>query len=925
MILLFHNQLFTRLRQRKITNLKQTRLFQYLESLDPDLSKNCLAFVNHVTPILQKIPKYFPFYTRHDDGHSLHIVHRMDTIVVKECLQKNHSLSFSATEAFLLICAAYGHDLGMAVLPGEVSSILERLQIDPSTSWNTNSKLQDYLRKTHSERGGKYIFDNIDGSGIPIALHQHLDLLMRSHNLSIDSLQSQLGKRFASESEEIDLQQLACILCIADLIEYSEDRVLTGVIDQLRDALGKNEEPSILISLQENLKHNGIGANLAVGKDGKIIITGSFIDPDVLSVAYRAIDLIEKWIRDYGDIDYRTDKKRLKIRTDSVIANFDLPGREFNRLGIRMNKQNVIGLISSNAIWNNRPEMIIRELLQNSVEACRYRSFYSQDSVYCPQVLLELNQKTRTITISDNGCGMSRSVVLNNFLTVGNSRAKEPGYAHNGYASLARFGIGFWSVFTIAEIAHIETCEHSLDHQENDNGFRFDVSISGLKEYTIFEKFAMTAGTRIILVLKENVNLFDLSEKISGHYGVIKCSKIPIKVSFNDKEESVPEEPVIPSLEHLFGPKTHYAQEQAVQIFPYSSCWDSVVMKTFIVARKLETTVSLRYTDGNSINVIPHISENCCVCGFSVNAIIDFPIHEILGSLVGYIANSNDPNGFEFDITRQSLLKSSVYLEYCTKIALNLIENYRGFLQDNNCHNPRDIVRLFEEGQNVSHGGTLDTTNRLLLLINIAPDLLCYKLHRIEPSQSLNTCEKEYLSFSELMSRKYRLVTISRMYSIHNINPSINFNELFDYELAKTVFDPNQPTYFVKRGESDLLFPNDPNSYVIQNSITPPGKGNIYHALFVSTTETVDPLSNKSWHIGSVQGFGWAGSVSEKLVLDGNFAFTHQRCFITPGSLLATDVRQLYDQGKRQEICQILNRLEASLFGFIDPEINKYL
>src|SRR5260370_1997876 len=76
---------------------------------------------------------------------------------------------------------------------------------------------------------------------------------------------------------------------------------------------------------------------------------------------------------------------------------------------------------------------------------------------YTPDISVAFNRANKTVTIRDNGCGMSERVVLDHFLTVGNSRTSEKAYISEDYASIARFGIGFWSVFTVAERAKIET------------------------------------------------------------------------------------------------------------------------------------------------------------------------------------------------------------------------------------------------------------------------------------------------------------------------------------------------------------------------------------------------------------------------------------------------------------------------------------
>jgi hypothetical protein len=905
--------------------IKKTALFRHLKAQNGELSKQCLAFVEHITPFLRSIRNYFPYYTRHDDIHSLHIVNRITEIVLPDCFGIRNSLSFNATEAFLLICAAFGHDMGMTILPGEEASILSQLGLERSGNWQTDPSLQEYLRKTHSERGGTYIVNYIDQIGIPIALHQHINLLMRSHNLSITALHTQLGRRFSSESKEIDLLQLASIFCIADLIEYSEDRVLSGVIDQLRDGLNKENDQALLVSLQENLKHNGIGANLGIGKkDGQVIMSGTFKDPDVLNTAYRAVDFIEVWLRDYGDIDYRCGRKRLRIRTDFVATTFDIPGREFNRLGIRMNKQNVIGLISSNALWNSRPEIVIRELLQNAVEACRYRSVTNTSQQYKPQITVEFDQQEHTATISDNGCGMSRSTILNNFLTVGNSHAKESEYALDGYSSLARFGIGFWSTFTIAEKAVVETCEY-LGIFQNGEGISFEVSIGVLKEYTLFEKTVMNPGTRIKLYLKSSVVLSELANRIVGRFGVIQCSPIPITISFGEMQTVVPSSPEYPTLNELFGPKTQHVTAEGIELFQYPSEVEDITIQVFIVARKQEGKISFLYSDGSRISIIPSIPTSSSICGFSVNMAIYFPVHEIVPDLIGYIANTDNPRGFEFDINRQGLLPSPRHEQFIQSVAFQLISIYRKFLKDNGCYNTRSIVRLFDEGSAVQRGGILGKNAVLPLLLTIAPDLLCYKLFKVEPSRSIHNCETEYLTYDEIKERGYRILTISRMYSVHSTAGSIYVDDPFFYQLALTMYDVDQPTYFVHRGESNLLFSHDPNSYIVPILIPVSGQKSLYATIFVTHLNTVDPAYAGHPLIGSARGSAWAGLIMEAHIKGANFAFTHQCCHMQIGSELASDVRSLHEKGRYQEIAQLMHRLEASLYGFLDPEVIKYI
>jgi len=529
--------------------LKKTKAWQYLNSIRLGYGTIAVHFVNTIAPLLASIKDIFPFYTRHDAHHGFRVLIRMEEILNKDCFESASLIHFSADEVLLLICAAYAHDLGMAVFPNEEKELFAELDLEFNKGWKNNTALHNYLRSKHSERGGFYISKHTAELTIPPNLVSMLGKLMEAHNLSINKLDIELNKRFSAGNEEINLKQLACILCIADSIEFSETRVVDGVLDIIQEKLAQSGDTELLLSFRHNMQSVCIGDGVAVADDGKIIFTGTFIDPDTMSLAHNTIDLIEGWIRSYIDIDFQSRKKRLIIRGDSIIRQLNIVGYDFERIGIRIKKENIIDLISSNATWTSDTAIVVRELLQNSVEACRYRKFHSSIN-YQPEINLFLNTADKTIEIRDNGCGMSRNIILNNFLTIGNSRSSDPSYSTEQYSSLARFGIGFWSIFTIAEKAIIATAPFEHENRETLHakveGVEFEVSIKEFKDFTVFRPKTMHAGTTIKVSLKNSVNILDILYRINYHIG---SSVIPINIK-DDKGNiiAIPEKMHLPSL-----------------------------------------------------------------------------------------------------------------------------------------------------------------------------------------------------------------------------------------------------------------------------------------------------------------------------------------------------------------------------------------
>ena len=147
--------------------LKKTSAWQYLNSIRPEYGTIAICFVNSISPLLASIKEIFPFYTRHDAHHCYRVLLRMQEILNKDCFDYNSSLHFSADEVLLLICAAYGHDLGMAVFPGEEKELIDELNLEVNEDWKNNPILHGHLRRNHSERGGIYISKHTADLTIP--------------------------------------------------------------------------------------------------------------------------------------------------------------------------------------------------------------------------------------------------------------------------------------------------------------------------------------------------------------------------------------------------------------------------------------------------------------------------------------------------------------------------------------------------------------------------------------------------------------------------------------------------------------------------------------------------------------------------------------------------------------------------------------
>jgi len=539
--------------------------------------------------------------------------------------------------------------------------LLEKLGISMEEGWKSNDMLQSHLRDYHSERGGLFIDRHYEALNFPKNLVSSLNLLMKAHNMSINQLDVQLSNRVAGGEKELNLKQLACILCVADSLEYSETRIVDGVLEMLKERIKNETDREALTSYRENMKHVCVGDSLAIGGDNRIIISGTFNDPEVLNLTHKTIDYIEDWVRNYIDIDYRSPLNRLLVLGDKVVRNLTILGSDFVRLGIRIKKDHIIKLISSNSTWTYN-SAAIKELLQNSVEACRYRRFNSSSADnYSPKVTVTLDKKNRRITISDNGCGMSRNTILVNFLTVGNSRSMDTTYSYRSFKSLARFGIGFWSVFTIASEVDISTAPFEFikgNATNNTDGLQFSVSVSEFRDYTVFKEITRIAGTKISIHIKPEIVLDNL---VSGLNDILLCSEIPIEIWNDDELFVVPTNVILPTLKNITEAKYEFALFQKIKEFVFEKQYDELEFKIKLLYRTGSNGTTFMLEDGhNSIMIITKTSGiRFATCGFAVNTkLFDIDCVFNLGGVGFVICNTNNPDGFIFNILRLELLPS---------------------------------------------------------------------------------------------------------------------------------------------------------------------------------------------------------------------------------------------------------------------------
>ena len=213
-----------------------------------------------------------------------------------------------------------------------------------------------------------------------------------------------------------------------------------------------------------------------------------------------------------------------------------------------------------NSIYSNK-EIFLRELISNASDAIdKYKYLELTSDGKIPgknyEIWIDVDKANRTLTITDNGIGMSKEELIENLGTIAHSGSKDflnkikEAKEKNELDIIGQFGVGFYSVFMVAD--NIEV--HTKSINEN-SGYVF--TSNGETNYTIDEEDISDSGTKIVLHLRkneeeenydkylENYEIESLVKRYSDFVRYPIKMKVVEKVSKDDKDFTDGEEKTV--------------------------------------------------------------------------------------------------------------------------------------------------------------------------------------------------------------------------------------------------------------------------------------------------------------------------------------------------------------------------------------------
>ncbi len=495
-------------------------------------------------------------FTLHDGDHLFRVLLLMEKLLSPEKVKE-----LSVPELMLLILSAFFHDIGMAPDEKDVLSwkkvwdrspefdeeidrkefnnfqryylarpdMISKLEAFIDYGNNSNADLMknylisDYIRTTHADRAREIIKKD----WLNKIKYRDCDLTVEfagiclSHNEDPLSVLELEQNYHCGTEVYANLQLVAVILRLSDLLDFDAKRT-----------------PSILyshlfvrhpVSIMEWNKHRAVESWTINNKsiqyhakcnhpavEASIHAFCDVIDRE-LSACNNIISSINNVNRSCGEnieikIPLKVDRSKIQTKKDI----YGKPIYLYRETQFNLSKNQVIDLLMGTKLYGD-PEVALRELLQNSIDACLLRSALEKSwgNSYEPKIHIKYYTENGEdiLEITDNGTGMDQKIIDSYYSKVGSSFYKSSEFfdlksqSKAQFTPTSRFGIGILSCFMVADTLVVDTRRVYGPH---DSSEPINLSVEGQDSiFWITPGQREVPGTSTRLFLRKSENPWD--------------------------------------------------------------------------------------------------------------------------------------------------------------------------------------------------------------------------------------------------------------------------------------------------------------------------------------------------------------------------------------------------------------------------------
>ncbi|PTT32503.1 hypothetical protein DBR28_15185, partial [Chryseobacterium sp. HMWF028] len=462
-------------------------------------------------------------------------------------------------EIVLLIYSALLHDVGMAVSKEDIDNIKSdnfpfcEIKFSSMKKIMQNDEtlaLQEYIRRIHASLSKRYILDHLQNDlTIPnltsLDFANELALICQSHTEDKDWIKSNLGTNSVRGDYSFNSQYIAIILRLADILDIDGNRTPHNLYklispeglsdDEWKQHFVIHNNEKVIINQKTNQK--------------RIVFHGKATNPSIHRKILTYISWVEAELKNAVEIVDGMPARYNLIYDTTPLVNIQTQGYTFSDYKMTLEFKAISSLLMGEKIYGDKT-LGLRELIQNSIDACRIRAekenmnFEFGEESYSPKIKVVLDKNKNTVTIKDNGIGMSLDVIKKHFLNIGVSYYGSTDFKLKDYSykPIGNFGIGFLSCFMLSDDVKVITryydsqSKYTIDLEKGNEWtsltensdvqfYGTEVILNYLNFIKVFnnnhetvkkflEKFFLTDDIHFELVDKENKKIDNISNSI---------------------------------------------------------------------------------------------------------------------------------------------------------------------------------------------------------------------------------------------------------------------------------------------------------------------------------------------------------------------------------------------------------------------------
>jgi hypothetical protein len=383
--------------------------------------------------------------------------------------------------------------------------------------------IADYIRVTHADRAREIIKEDWLGK----IKYRDADLTVEfaqicfSHNEDAVAVLNLDRKYLCGPDIYACLPLVATILRLADLLDFDAKRTPDVLFSHLfvRHPVSVKEWnkhrsiqawsiSSTEIQYHAKCEHPAIQASIHAFCD--------VIDHE-LSVCNNVISALNEYHKAQDrnlviKIPLKVDRSKIQTKT-----NIDgKPAFIYKQTQFNLSRNQVIDLLMGTKLYGN-PEVALRELLQNSIDACLLRDALEKSwhNLYSPEIKVKYSTENGedVLEISDNGVGMDQYIIDSYYTKIGSSFYKSSDFyelkskSNSTFVPTSRFGIGILSCFMVSDTVLVDTRRVYGPH---DSSEPLNLTIEGQESIFWIRPGTRTMpGTSTKLFLRKNKNPWD--------------------------------------------------------------------------------------------------------------------------------------------------------------------------------------------------------------------------------------------------------------------------------------------------------------------------------------------------------------------------------------------------------------------------------